>query len=741
MSSLSDLSKESSRSVVDIMLSRIREFVDDVVKVSGVGDEAVRSNVCVLSQAMANICSTVEGREYFLHPKAARQMEAIAQIVAKCVEVVVANDKLEVFCRESGSLVGIVAKIVGHLGDVLSKTLLLPQSRQSRVRVEVARKMLEVLEVLRLKRGRTSGEVLNVVAMLENSMETFLFALLKTARGVEVVESFGLLSYCAQRLLSPSNLGGKYSWLEAGVLVSQMTSCGEGMRSLEKTCFVEHRLVEVWRLLEGSGSGDATSVEDGEDVESPLDDALDGGRDVDCEALSVADLGERVVLKAFMDRAVLLDSATKLGKLCRPDETQMFGLRFLSAIVGSLDTFLLLEWRFGIRRMLLNAQLQNGLDEEEEVAEDGEFVIDEGLIERNRLLVKCSILGGASERLLPPRGICEHSADPYPYPIVAALSSDQMEKYTDKMKQIGHCRRCADDLGAVPMPCKRPTSISLVSVVISSLKQSSSGHWKTEHPILLKCPRLQAKIRNVAKLLSQLNKQTLAPSSAGSCVLPSWEEVAMSLIIDYGRRVNALDATLPHSSRKQDLAGLLWHAGNARRLGRRSRGSLQHADHAEGSVEEHEVGGGEAFKPFDWFVAVVYLLFNGSTIRAVDFLNRLEGTSLAHYLWAPAAVEMPSSHHYTVCHLFEMVFASELPQLYNTFQLSGYSPSVVLRCWLNQCYVNYLDWSEIEDFLLLCLLCGPGMIVFSAVAMMRHLSMRLVTALQAKNHLQVLLVR
>lgn len=59
--------------------------------------------------------------------------------------------------------------------------------------------------------------------------------------------------------------------------------------------------------------------------------------------------------------------------------------------------------------MLLNAQLRNGLDdgEEEEVAEDGGFVIDEGLIERNRLLVKCSILGGASERLLPPRGICE----------------------------------------------------------------------------------------------------------------------------------------------------------------------------------------------------------------------------------------------------------------------------------------------------------------------------------------------
>lgn len=33
-----------------------------------------------------------------------------------------------------------------------------------------------------------------------------------------------------------------------------------------------------------------------------------------------------------MDRAVLLDSATKLAKLCRPDETQMFGLRWVDLL-------------------------------------------------------------------------------------------------------------------------------------------------------------------------------------------------------------------------------------------------------------------------------------------------------------------------------------------------------------------------------------------------------------------------
>ncbi|KAL5103026.1 Protein broad-minded [Taenia crassiceps] len=46
---------------------------------------------------------------------------------------------------------------------------------------------------------------------------------------------------------------------------------------------------------------------------------------------------------------------------------------------------------------------------------------------------------------------------------------------------------------------------------------------------------------------------------------------------------------------------------------------------------------------------------------------------------------------------------------------------------------------EIQDYLLLCVLCGPEMIVFSAVAMMRHLATRLTTGLQAQNHLLTLL--
>lgn len=100
----------------------------------------------------------------------------------------------------------------------------------------------------------------------------------------------------------------------------------------------------------------------------------------------------------------MLNSATKLSKLCNPEETLVFGLKFLSILVSSLDTFLLIESRYGIRGMLLSAQSQNCADQD-----DGRFLLDEGVIERNRILVKCSILGGPYERYLPPRVLCEVS--------------------------------------------------------------------------------------------------------------------------------------------------------------------------------------------------------------------------------------------------------------------------------------------------------------------------------------------
>lgn len=55
--------------------------------------------------------------------------------------------------------------------------------------------------------------------------------------------------------------------------------------------------------------------------------------------------------------------------------------------------------------MPLNAQLQNGLDEE--IVENGWFPIDGGLLERNRLLAKFLVIVGPSKRFLHPCSLFE----------------------------------------------------------------------------------------------------------------------------------------------------------------------------------------------------------------------------------------------------------------------------------------------------------------------------------------------
>ncbi|VDO01472.1 unnamed protein product [Rodentolepis nana] len=59
----------------------------------------------------------------------------------------------------------------------------------------------------------------------------------------------------------------------------------------------------------------------------------------------------------------------------------------------------------------------------------------------------------------------------------------------------------------------------------------------------------------------------------------------------------------------------------------------------------------------------------------------------------------------------------------------------VFRCWLHQCFLNYLDWPEIQDFFLITLLCGPEFIIYFAVAIMSQLSSLLRSSLQSQTHL------
>lgn len=117
----------------------------------------------------------------------------------------------------------------------------------------------------------------------------------------------------------------------------------------------------------------------------------------------------------FLDRAVLLSavpsssssSSAKLTSLFNAEFTQLFGLRLLDALVADVDAQLLLQAQYRFIDALLvdqsNSRLGAADDEgdSENGADRGPIVVDELSVQRNYILVKCSLLGGPSERLVP----------------------------------------------------------------------------------------------------------------------------------------------------------------------------------------------------------------------------------------------------------------------------------------------------------------------------------------------------
>lgn len=72
----------------------------------------------------------------------------------------------------------------------------------------------------------------------------------------------------------------------------------------------------------------------------------------------------------------------------------------------------------------------------------------------------------------------------------------------------------------------------------------------------------------------------------------------------------------------------------------------------------------EPFRTFDWFAALIFLVFRGDVSRTLEFLDRFRGSSLARYLW-PSLVELSfqmSKFHPLKgnFHLWKMAFHDQL---------------------------------------------------------------------------------
>lgn len=143
---------------------------------------------------------------------------------------------------------------------------------------------------------------------------------------------------------------------------------------------------------------------------------------------------------------------------------------------------------------------------------------------------------------------------------------------------------------------------------------------------------------------------------------------------------------------------------------------------------------------FDWFGAIILAVFDDDLSRTQDFLNYFNQCPSAEFVW-PKRVGKTS--FLKLSHFIEVVMIEEIPgrkinlfrnfislkltlhnllsEVYYAMKDNGISLATVINRWWSQLFLNYLNWSEICNFLALALTSGPDHIVYFYVGLFNHL--------------------
>uniref|UniRef100_A0A8C4ECP3 Protein broad-minded n=1 Tax=Dicentrarchus labrax TaxID=13489 RepID=A0A8C4ECP3_DICLA len=505
--------------------------------------------------------------------------------------------------------------------------------------------------------------------------ETLLDSLLNfaaTPKGLLLLQQTGAINECVSYMFSRFTKKLQVSRCEKfgyGVMVTQVAATAPGVVALHSSGFVRALVVELWSVLE-CGSEDVRVVRPKPTPMDPIDRSC-------LKVLNRATKGYDLT-----DRLIAVNSDAKMNSLFHYEQSHTFGLRLLSVICCNLDSFLLLESQYNICSMLLQSQRENVTEE---------FIIDSLSVERNHVLVRVSVVGGPSERKLPPRALQE-GEEPYPWPMFSSYPLPhcytlEPSKVHDEESWMEICRRQYCDFMT-----SKPNILTGKGIILV--------HW-------------------------------VAADLIDCCVGEIYIISVLSFVSRYGSYLKLLKEDAVN-----DLTQLMKHV--------KIFLSTQRVKTTSELITQQD-----GYPGHDWLASTVFLIMAGDTDRSLSLLLNLSSLLISAFIWPArihASVHVPvevaesgiTPVYWCTAHYVEMLLKAEVPLVHSAFRMSGFTPSQMCLHWLTQCFWNFLDWTEICHYISTCVVMGPDYQVYMCVAIFKHLQPDILQRTQSQE-LQVFL--
>ncbi|XP_029338551.1 protein broad-minded isoform X2 [Mus caroli] len=550
-----------------------------------------------------------------------------------------------------------------------------------------------------------SQESPNSVAWEDNLLDDLLnFA--ATPKGLLLLQRTGAINECVTFMLSQYakkpqvNRQKKFGY---EVLVVQVASTAAGAVALQNSGFISALITELWSNLE-CGRDDVRLTHPRATPVDPIDRSCQKSflalvnllsypavyeLTANQELPNKAEYSLREVptcIIDIMDRLIVLNSEAKIRSLLNYEQSHTFGLRLLSVVCCDLDVLLLLEAQYQVSNLLLHAQEENTF----EISENHRnFIIDGLSVERNHVLVRINLIGGPSERILPPR-MLEKGDDPYPWPMFSSYP-------------LPHCYQSEGPRNA-------------------DLKQAL-GELLEKFVLLL--------TENPSECYFPSVEYTATDANVKNESLSSVQQLGMKMTVRYGKFLNLLK-----DGAENDLALVLKHCEKFLKQQQSPVTSSLLCLH--GNYAGH-----------DWFVSSLFMIMLGDKEKTLHFLQHFSRLLTSAFLWVP---RLHNSRYLPVdtlgtgihpiyfcsAHYIEMLLKAEVPLVFSAFHMSGFAPSQICLQWITQCFWNYLDWIEICHYIATCVVLGPDYQVYVCIAVLKHLQRDILQHTQTQD-LQVFL--